>query len=332
MIKVLVFSCKDYDRHYLSEYNGANNIELVFTDTKLDLDTCQLAVGYDAICTFVNDRLDSEIIRFLAMHHVQHIALRCAGFNNLDLDSAKHHKISVSRVPHYSPESVAEHAISLMLTLNRKTHKAFNRVRESNFSLNGLMGFNMFNKTAGIIGTGNIGIATANILLGMGCKILCHDPQPSVTLLEKGVEYVDLDQLCKQSDIISLHCPLLKSTQHMINTDTINRMKPGVMLINTSRGGLIDTQAVIQGLKSRQIGYLGLDVYEMESELFFEDLSETVIQDDSFERLLTFPNVLITGHQGFFTHEAMQQIAQTTLHNLQLFAAGEAEPNTFLCV
>ncbi|WP_416308372.1 2-hydroxyacid dehydrogenase [Neptunicella sp. SCSIO 80796] len=329
-MNVLIFSAKKYDRKYLSEHNQSGQLSLTFTETRLGPGSCQLAGGYDAICVFVNDVVDDQVLDFLATNQVRHIALRCAGFNNIDLASARRHGISVSRVPHYSPESVAEHTVSLMLTLNRKTHKAFNRVRESNFSLNGLLGFNMFNKTVGIIGTGNIGIAVANILLGMGCKLLCHDPLPNPALQEKGVQYVELGPLCQQADIISLHCPLTAATKHIINADSIEQMKPGVMLINTSRGGLIDTPAVINGLKSHQIGYLGLDVYEMESELFFEDLSDTVIQDDTFERLLSFPNVLLTGHQGFFTHEALQQIAQTTLNNLRLFAADKSDPETFL--
>lgn len=248
----------------------------------------------------------------------------------MDLEAAKQHNIAVSHVPAYGPEAVAEHAVALMLTLNRKMHKAYNRVKDGNFNLNGLLGFNMAGKTAGIIGTGHIGRATANILLGFGCQVLCVDPFPDKHLQNGGAKYTDLDTLLSQSDIISLHCPLNKDSYHLINDNTISKMKKGVMLINTSRGGLTDTHALINGLKSHQIGYLGLDVYEMESELFFKDHSFDIIQDDIFERLSTFHNVLITGHQGFFTKEALSQISTTTLSNIIAWQKGEATTNSFL--
>ncbi|MBC3767324.1 2-hydroxyacid dehydrogenase [Neptunicella marina] len=328
-MQVLVFSAKEYDQQFLTMQQHAD-LSLHFTDVRLNEETCQLAAGYHAVCVFVNDQLNRNVIHKLAELGIKHIALRCAGFNNLDIDAARQNGISVSRVPEYSPEAVAEHALSLMMTLNRKTHKAYNRIRESNFSLKGLLGFNLHQKTVGIIGTGHIGLALVKILRGFGCNILCYDPQVNEQAVQHGGQYVALNELFQQSDIISLHCPLNSATHHLINAQNITQMKSGVMLINTSRGGLIDTPAVIQGLKNQHIGYLGLDVYEMESELFFEDLSDTVIQDDIFERLSSFPNVLITGHQGFFTKEALLQIASTTCHNLLLHHQQQTDQHTYL--
>jgi D-lactate dehydrogenase len=316
-MRVAVFSTKPYDKVYLTQFNQNPDIDLQFFDNGLNNQTTALAEGYTAVCVFVNDVLDDTVLSDLSKHGVKHVALRCAGFNNVNLAKAKELNISVSRVPAYSPQAVAEHAVALILTLNRKLHKAYNRVRENNFSLHGLLGFNLYGKTVGVIGTGNIGEAFVNIMLGFGCQVKCYDPIPKQHLIERGAEYVSLDVLFKQGQIISLHCPLNASTTHLINSQSIEQMQDGVMLINTSRGGLIDSKAIIQALKKGRIGYLGLDVYEMEADLFFEDHSAAIIQDDVFERLASFPNVLITGHQGFFTHEAMQQIAQITLGNLQ---------------
>ena len=284
--------------------------------------TVNLTKGYDAVCVFVNDRLNAEVIAALKENDVKLIALRCAGFNNVDLEAAKEHGIKVVRVPAYSPNAVAEHAVALILTLNRKTHKAYNRVREGNFSLERLTGFDLYGKTVGAIGTGKIGQVFCNIMLGFGCRVLAFDLMEDKELASKGVEYLPLIDLLQQSDIISLHCPLNDQTRHIINKETIPMMKEGAMLINTSRGGLIDTVDVIEGLKSGRIGYVGLDVYEQEEKLFFKDLSENIIQDDLIMRLLSFPNVLITSHQGFFTEEALIQIAQTTLDNIDAFETG----------
>jgi D-lactate dehydrogenase len=283
----------------------------------LHKDTAVLAGGFDCACIFVNDVADAAVIEVLARQGVKLLALRCAGFNNVDIQAAKQHGMTVVRVPAYSPYSVAEHTLALILTLNRKTHRAYNRVKEGNFALSGLMGFDLYGKTAGIIGLGKIGLVTASILKGFGCRVLGYDINKNPECAKLGVEFTsDLDDIYTQCDIISLHCPLTPQTYHLINTDSIAKMKKGVMLINTSRGGLIDTKAVIKGLKKEQIAYLGLDVYEEEADLFFEDLSGKVIQDDLFTRLLSFPNVLITGHQAFFTENALQKIAEVTLQNI----------------
>ncbi|MFC6439835.1 2-hydroxyacid dehydrogenase [Bowmanella sp. JS7-9] len=328
-MQVAVFSSQHYDQTFLSEAVKASGIQLTFFDARLTAQTATLAKGFSAICVFVNDELSPTVLYCLHEYGVKHIALRCAGFNNVDIKHAKQLGISVSRVPDYSPQAVAEHAVALMLTLNRRLHKAYNRVKENNFTLDGLLGFNMHHKTVGIIGAGRIGQATMQILRGFGCQILCYDPfKPEIDIPE--VRFVPLDTLLKDSDIISLHCPLTPDNQRMIDASAIAKMKPGVMLINTSRGGLVDTRAVIDALKTYHIGYLGLDVYEMESELFFQDLSDSIVQDDVFQRLLTFPNVLITGHQGFFTREALQHIASTTIHNLQLAEQGQSDPLSFL--
>lgn len=327
-MKVAVFSAKAYDEQYLSL--AGNGLELCFIESRLNNQTASLAQGFDAVCVFVNDQLDAGVLNTLHAGGVRHIALRCAGFNNVDLECAKQLGMGVSRVPAYSPEAVAEHTLALVLTLNRKLHKAYNRIKEGNFSLDGLLGFNLHGKTVGIIGTGRIGLATARLFKGFGCHVLCHDPFPTDEITTLGGKYVELDSLFEQADILSLHCPLTPDTKHMINQQSLTKMKSGVMLINTSRGALIDTQAVIQALKSQKIGFLGLDVYEMEGDLFFEDLSNQIIQDDIFQRLCTFPNVLITGHQGFFTHEALVQIAQTTTNNLRLTAQGKSDDLTRL--
>ena len=326
MFKVAFFSSKPYDKHSM-EQAKPDTMTFEYFDVRLTEQSVQLAQGFDAICVFVNDELTPTVQDKLLDYQIKGIALRCAGFNNLNLNSYHHNPLRAARVPAYSPEAVAEHTIAMIMTLNRKLHKAYNRVKEDNFSLSGLLGFNLHNKTVGLIGTGKIGLATAKILTGFGCRIIACDPNPCPQSEQLGFEYVSKTQLLTQSDIISLHCPLCEQTSHIIDQQAIAQMKPGVMLINTSRGALIDTHAVINALKSGQIGHLGLDVYEQESELFFEDHSTDIIQDDTFQRLLTFPNVLITGHQGFFTQEALTQIAQTTVHNLECFATNKSCAN-----
>lgn len=313
---ICVFSAQPYDEEFL--HHEAPELSWRFTAQPLNLESLQLASGAKAVCVFVNDKVDAKVLQGLADIQVRIVLLRCAGFNNVDLLAAKQLGIAVARVPAYSPEAVAEHCVGMMLCLNRKLHKAYNRVRDDNFSLVGLLGFNLHGRTVGLIGTGRIGLATARILAGFGMKILCYDVAPQPELLPLGASYVELDQLFASSDIVSLHCPLTPQTHHLINAQTLAQMKTGVMLINTSRGGLIDTQAVIHALKNHQIGLLGLDVYEQEGDLFFKDLSDQVIADEVFQRLLTFPNVLITGHQAFFTADAMQQIASTTVQNYRV--------------
>jgi D-lactate dehydrogenase len=329
-MKTLFFSAKPYDREFFTRQNQSHNFPLEFIDEPLNHHTAVLAQGYEAVCIFVNDSADAEVLDILAQQGVKLIALRSAGYNHVDLFRAKELGIKVVRVPAYSPYSVAEHTVALILTINRKTHRAYNRVREGNFALNGLMGFDLKGKTVGLIGLGKIGIATAKILLGFGCRVLGFDVEKSEEVLQLGVEYANLDELYAQSDIVSLHCPLTPQTHHIINSASIEKMKRGVMLINTSRGALVDTQAVIQGLKSGQIKYLGIDVYEEEADLFFEDLSDKVIQDDVFMRLLSFNNVLITGHQAFFTEEAMLEISKVTLSNISSFSNGGELENEVL--
>lgn len=289
-----------------------------------------LSEPYDAISVFVDDVIDKKVLDALKSKGIHHIALRCAGFNNVDLQYAKQIGIGVSRVPAYSPESVAEHTVALMLALNRKLFRAYSRVLDNNFELEGLLGFNLRHKTVGVIGTGAIGEALIEILSGFGCKIIGYDPAPSKKLQELGCEYHDLQSVFRLSDIITLHCPLTADSQHMVDHAAIQSMKDDVMLINTSRGGLINTQALIAGLKSEKIGYLGLDIYEMESELSSEDLNCESIPENTYQRLATFPNVLITAHQGFFTRESMGHIADTTLSNLQYYFAGKICNDTFL--
>ena len=326
-MNVAFFSTKKYDQDFFNSINTDFNHQLTFFETALNKHTASLTKDYNAVCVFVNDDLNAATIDLLAKNGVQLIALRCAGFNNVDLKAAAEKNIKVVRVPAYSPQAVAEHAVALILTLNRKTHKAYNRVRENNFSLEKLTGFNLYGKTVGVIGTGIIGQCFAKIMLGFGCKVLAYDIKPNEELKSSGVEYVELEKLLKASDIISLHCPLNEHTHHLIDGNAFEKMKDGAMLINTGRGALIDTSAVVEALKSEKLGYLGIDVYEQESGLFFNDLSETVNKDDDFLRLMSFPNVLITGHQGFFTKEALEQIAQVTLQNLTDFENGAALEN-----
>ncbi len=326
-MRIAVFSSKPYDHDTFIAANAAHGHSLQFFEAALSVETCSLAEEAEAVCVFVNDKVDARLLRCMAGRGVKTVALRCAGFNNVDLPVAKELGISVVRVPAYSPYAVAEHAVALMLTLNRKTHRAYNRVREGNFALNGLLGFDMHGKTAGIIGTGRIGAVLAKILTGLGCVVLAEDVYQNPACLVLGVRYVDRATLLQESDIISLHCPLTPETRHLINKESIALLKHGVMVINTGRGALVDTKAIIAGLKSGHIGALGLDVYEQEEGLFFEDHSNEIIQDDLLQRLLTFPNVLITSHQGYFTREALAAIAETTLNNLSQLERDEACPN-----
>lgn len=322
-MEVAVFSSKPYDRQVLDAANTDGELRFTYLQPRLMPDTAHMAQGFPVVCAFVNDRLNSAVLSTLASGGTKLIALRSAGFNNVDLDAARELGLTIVRVPAYSPNSIAEHTVGLILALNRKLHRAHNRVREGNFALDGLLGFDMVGKTVGIIGTGKIGQVVAQILAGFACKILAYDPFPSKAAQAAGVEYRELTDVIEQADILTLHLPLTPDTHHMINAKTISRMKPGVMLINTSRGALLDTSAVIEGLKRGQIGYLGLDVYEEEDDIFFQDLSGYILQDDVFARLLTFPNVLITGHQAFFTQEALDAIASTTVANITAFARGE---------
>lgn len=317
-MKIAFFSSQPYDIVFFNKYKEDYGYELVYFDSSLTKETANLVDGSEAVCVFVNDKLGPDVMEALAARGVKIIALRCAGFNNVDLIAAKINGIQVCRVPAYSPEAVAEHAVAMLLTLNRKTHKAYNRVREQNFSLNGLLGFDVHNKTVGVIGTGNIGRAFCKIMLGFGCTVSAFDVIANKDLEAMGVVFKPLSEVL-DSDIISLHCPLNDQTKHIINDETIAMMKKGVTLINTSRGGLIDTKAVIKALKASHIAYLGIDVYEQEEKLFFRDLSSDIIQDDLIQRLMSFPNVLITAHQAFFTEDALSQISQTTLKNIKDF-------------
>lgn len=321
-MKIAFFSAHSYDRQYFLQYNPGHTLQ--FFDMPLSLETTSLAAGSDVVCAFVNDTLDKDVLKSLAAHQVKMIAMRCAGYNNVDLEAARQLGITVSRVPAYSPHAVAEHAVALILTLNRKTHKAYNRVREGNFSLSKLVGFDLYGKTVGVIGTGQIGKAFCEIMLGFGCRVLAFDMIANKDLELKGVEYLPVLKILPQCDIISLHCPLTEQTRHLVNAETLNMMKKGSMLINTSRGGLVNTHAVVESLKAGHLGYLGIDVYEQEEKLFFHNLSELIIEDDVIMRLMSFPNVLITSHQGFFTDEALTQIAKVTYENIRTFEEGKA--------
>ncbi len=326
-MRVAMFSTKSYDKTFFESLNNTYGHDFTYLETRLTRQSAALAEGYKAVCVFVNDILDAEVLRDLAQKGVSLVALRCAGFNNVDIKTAHELGMKVVRVPAYSPYAVAEHTVGLMLVLNRKIHRAHARIREGNFALEGLMGFDMRGKTVGVIGTGKIGQCVCELLNGFGCRLLAYDPYPNQVCRDMGVEYVSLRDLLTQSDIVTLHCPLMPETYHIIDDTAIRMMKPGVMLINTSRGALIDTPDVIEGLKDGRIGYLGIDVYEEEGDLFFEDLSNEVIKDDVFSRLLTFPNVIITGHQAFFTGDAMQSIAETTLANIAAIEKGETCEN-----
>ncbi|MDM1395728.1 2-hydroxyacid dehydrogenase [Myroides odoratimimus] len=317
-MKIAFFSTQPYDVTFFDKENKQFGFELEYFETGLDEQTVNVITeGTDVVCVFVNDKVDAEVISNLAKKDVKYIALRCAGFNNVDLDAAHKHNIRVCRVPAYSPEAVAEHTLAMLFTINRKIHKAYNRVREQNFSLNGLLGTNIYKKTVGIIGTGNIGAVFCRMMKALGTEVLAYDIYKNEQLEAEGIRYVELEELFTKSDIISLHCPLTPDTMHLINEDTISKMKDGVMLINTSRGKLIDTHAIIQGLRAKKIGALGIDVYEQEEKVFFRDLSGTILEDERLQLLTSFPNVLVTAHQAFFTDEALTQIAFITLDNLK---------------
>ena len=326
-MKIALFSAKTYDRDHFELANQGFGYQLDYFDVRLDLKTVRLAHQYPVVCAFVNDDLSRPVLAELAANGTRVLAMRCAGYNNVDLQAAQDLGIRVVRVPAYSPEAVAEHTVGLMMTLNRRIHKAYQRTRDANFALDGLVGFNMFGRTAGIIGTGKIGIATLRILKGFGMRLLVSDPYQNQAALDLGAEYVDLDTLFRESDVISLHCPLFKENYHLLNAESFAKMKKGVMIINTSRGGLLDSTAAIEALKQGTIGALGLDVYEEEQELFFEDKSNEVITDDVFRRLSACHNVLFTGHQAFLTKEALLAIASTTLDNVRSFLAGSKNGN-----
>ena len=322
-MKVTFFSAKPYDRASFQAANANFGHELVFLESHLNAQTARLSEGSGAVCAFVSDRIDAAVLELLAAAGVRLVALRSAGFNNVDLRRAGDLDISVARVPAYSPYAVAEHAVALILALNRRLPRAISRVRDGNFALDGLKGFDLHGRTVGIIGTGKIGAVFARIMNGFGCRLCAVDRTPNDECRALGVAYVDRHELFARADIISLHCPLTPETRHIIDAQAVAGMKQGVMIINTGRGALVDTPAVIDGLKSGKIGFLGLDVYEEEEALFFEDRSGQVIQDDVFMRLLSFPNVIVTAHQAFFTEEALRNIAETTLANITAFETGK---------
>lgn len=328
-MKIACFSTKSYDKEYLSKAIVAPH-SIVFFEESLNPNTVGVLTGFDGVCVFVNDKLDNNLLQQIASAGIKAIFLRCAGFNNVVISTATSLGIKVYRVPAYSPYAVAEHAVALVLTLNRKTHKAYNRVKEYNFSIERLHGFDVHGKTVGVIGTGTIGLVFAKIMLGFGCKVIAFDPTESDDAKQLGIQYVALEDVLKQADILSLHCPLNQHTRHMISTKEFSIMKHGAMLINTSRGALIDTKEAIEALKTGALGYLGIDVYEEEEKLFFHDFSESIISDDILMRLMTFPNVLITSHQAFFTHEALTQIAETTYQNMLDFTHGTSSTNQLL--
>jgi D-lactate dehydrogenase len=322
-MRVAAFSIQPYDRDSLAAASAGLPLEWCWLESRLDARTARLAQGATAVNCFVNDTLDAAALEALAAAGVRLVTLRCAGFNQVDLAAAARLKLPVTRVPEYSPHAVAEHTVGLILMLDRRLHKAYNRVREGNFSLDGLLGFDLHGRTVGVVGTGRIGRRVAEILLGFGCRVVAHDPRPPADLTARGVAFVPLDDLFAASDIVTLHCPLTPASHHMIDARAIGLMKPGVMIVNTSRGGLVDTRAVIHGLKTGHVGHLGLDVYEEEAELFFTDKSNAIIHDDVFTRLLTFPNVVVTAHQAFFTKNALEAIAAQTVRNLMHFQRGE---------
>jgi D-lactate dehydrogenase len=326
-MKIAVFSAERYDRQFLDAANAAEGHQLKYFDTPLGPETASLAAGHEAVCIFVNDTADAAVLDALQRGGTRLVALRCTGFNNVDLPAAARLGIKVVRVVDYSPYSVAEHAVALLLAINRKIHRAYNRTRDSNFALDGLMGFDVHGKTVAVIGTGKIGRVFARIMLGFGCEVIGYDTYPSAEFEALGAHYAEPGEIGARADIISLHCPLTPETHHIVNAKTLARMKPGALLVNTSRGGLVHTEAVIEALKSGQLGGLALDVYEQEAGLFFRDLSSTVITDDVLQRLISLPNVIVTGHQAFFTREAVTTICETTLRSVTEFATGKPLSN-----
>jgi D-lactate dehydrogenase len=321
-MRTLLYSSQTYDRDSFLSADVPADIELHFQPARLTLDTVALADQYPVVCAFINDDLSAPVLERLAAGGTKLIALRSAGFNHVDLPTAQRLGLSVVRVPAYSPHAVAEHAVALILSLNRHLHRAYNRTRDGDFTLHGLTGFDLVGKTVGVVGTGQIGATFAKIMSGFGCQLLAYDPFPNPQVEALGARYLPLDQLLAEAQIVSLHCPLNEHTRHLINQTSLQRMQRGAMLINTGRGALVDTPALIEALKSGQLGYLGLDVYEEEAQLFFEDRSDLPLQDDVLARLLTFPNVVVTAHQAFLTQEALGAIAQTTLDNIMGWAAG----------
>lgn len=323
-MRVLLFSSQHYDQESFTQAAVGSALELHFQPARLTLDTAPLAQGFEVVCAFINDELDAAVLTCLASAGTRLIALRSAGYNHVDLAAAARLGLTVVRVPAYSPHAVAEHAVALIMALNRRLHRAYNRTRDGDFTLHGLTGFDLHGKTVGVVGTGQIGVAFARIMAGFGCQLLAYDPMPNPELLALGGRYLPLPELLGQSRIISLHCPLTEATRHLIDARSLATLQPGAMLINTGRGALVDTPALIDALKSGRLGYLGLDVYEEEAQLFFEDRSDQPLQDDVLARLLTFPNVIVTAHQAFLTQEALAAIATTTLDNVRHWAAGDA--------
>jgi D-lactate dehydrogenase len=326
-MEVAIFSSTPYEREYLDEANKVEKHKLRYHEMSLNMDTVELAAGYGAVCIFVNDKADAEVLEALHKGGTRLVALRCTGFNNVDLAAAAKLGIKVVRVVNYSPNSVAEHAVALLLAINRKVHRAYNRTRDSNFSLDGLIGFDLCGKTVAVVGTGKIGRVFARIMLGFGCNVIGFDKFPSPEFEALGARYALPDEIGTSADIISLHCPLTPDTYHIVNADSLSRAKRGALLVNTSRGGLVDTEAVIEALKSGQLGGLALDVYEQEADVFFRDLSGTIIADDVLQRLVSFPNVIVTGHQAFLTREAVTTICQTTLQSVTEFETGKPLSN-----
>jgi len=324
-MRILLFSSQHYDQESFSQVCRDSDLDLHYQSARLTVDTAPLADGYEVVCAFINDELHGDVLERLAAGGTRLIALRSAGYNHVDLAAAARLGLAVVRVPAYSPHAVAEHAVALIMALNRRLHRAYNRTREGDFTLHGLTGFDLHGKTVGVIGTGQIGLAFARIMAGFGCQLLAYDPYPNPDMLALGARYLELPELLAQARIVSLHCPLTEHTRHLINAQSLAALHPGAMLINTGRGALVDTPALIDALKSGQLGYLGLDVYEEEAQLFFEDRSDQPLQDDVLARLLTFPNVIITAHQAFLTHEALQAIAKTTLDNIICWAAGKPQ-------
>lgn len=326
-MKIAVYSTKPFDRTTLEAHNGEHGHALTYYETHLHADTANLAKGFPAVSAFVNDTLDEATLVALAEGGTELIALRAAGFNNVDLDAAARHGLTVVRVPAYSPYAIAEHAVALALALNRKLHRAYNRVRDGDFSLTGLTGYDLHGKTVGVVGTGAIGRAFARIMRGFGCAVLAYDPYPNDELRGEGVRYASLEEVLAQAHLTSLHCPLTPETHHLLNEAAFAKLRDGATVINTSRGGLVDTDAAVAALKSGRLGALGIDVYEQEEGLFFNDLSGEILHDDTIARLLTFPNVIVTAHQGFLTREALDEIAAVTLANVSAFERGEGSGN-----
>ena len=324
-MRTILFSSQNYDRESFLDAPLPAGIELQFQAARLSLDTAPLAERHEVVCAFINDDLSAPVLEQLAAGGTRLIALRSAGYNHVDLPAAKRLGLDVVRVPAYSPHAVAEHAVALILALNRRLHRAYNRTREGDFTLHGLTGFDLVGKTVGVVGTGQIGATFARIMAGFGCQLLAYDPYPNPAVQALGARYMELPELLAQAQIISLHCPLTDASRYLINPQSLAQMQPGAMLVNTGRGGLVDTPALIEALKSGQLGYLGLDVYEEEAQLFFEDRSDLPLQDDVLARLLTFPNVIVTAHQAFLTREALAAIADTTLHNIARWIAGQPQ-------